>query len=172
MQGSAWSIQSSLSLSLSLALSLSLSLSLSLFLSLPLFLSVSLSFTLDLSPGYSRLIRLFLSPFSGMQRENCIVVLNELGGQCWPQHQLTQLLITALIGAADGESPCDPEYKCPAETRRCTRACTHAACWNTRVRLYGRGYVFLSRTALSVPSSSPYLSPTLLLLSLTPGPVS
>lgn len=55
-----------------------------------------------------------------MQKEHCIEVLNELGGQCWPQHQLTQLLIMALIRAADGESPCNPEYKRPAETCSCT----------------------------------------------------
>lgn len=67
------------------------------------------------------------SPFSGMQMENCIEILNELSGQCWPQHQLTQLLIMALIRAADGKSLCNPECKFPAETCRCTR--THA---NTR----------------------------------------
>lgn len=99
----------------------------SLFLSFCIWLcfSLSLSFTLDLSPAYSRLIMLLLSPFSGMQKDNCIEVLNDLGGQCWPQHQLTQLLIRALIRAADGESACNPEYKCPAETCRCTRAHAH-----------------------------------------------
>lgn len=46
---------------------------------------------------------LVLSPFSGMREENCTEALNELSGQCWPQHQLTQLLIMTLIRAADGE---------------------------------------------------------------------
>lgn len=31
----------------------------------------------------------------------------------------------ALIRAADGESPCNPEYKYHAETRRCTQAHAH-----------------------------------------------
>lgn len=39
---------------------------------------------------------LVLAPFSGMHKENCLEALNELSGQCWPQYQLTQLLIMAL----------------------------------------------------------------------------
>lgn len=49
-----------------------------------------------------------LLPFSGMQEENFIEVLNELAAQCWAQHQLAQLLIMALIREADGESPFNP----------------------------------------------------------------
>ncbi len=104
-----------------------------------------------------------------MHKENCIEVLNELGGQCWPQHQLTQLLIMALIRAADGESPCNPEYKCPAETCRCTRAHAHTLTAEIqKKRLYERGHVFISRIAHSLPSFPPFfLSPALLLSLLT-----
>lgn len=85
----------------------------------------SVSFTLELSPEYRKLIKPVLSPLSGMQKEYCIEFLNELGGQYWPQHQLTQLLIMALIRAAEAKSPCNPEYKCPAEKCRRTRAHAH-----------------------------------------------
>lgn len=99
--------------------------------------------------------------------EDCIEVLNELGGQCLPQHQLTQLLITALIREAEGESPCNPEYKCPAETHWCTRAHAHTmTAEKQKNRLYKKGYVYF-RLSLSLPSFLTYLSPTLPLLSMT-----
>lgn len=48
-----------------------------------------------------------------------------------------------------------------------TSTCTHFDCWNTKKKLYERGYVFISRIAHSLPSFPPNLSPTLLLLLLT-----
>lgn len=135
---------------------------LSLLLCLALFLSLSLSFTLDSSPGCSRLIMPVLSPFSGMHKENCIDVLNEVCGQCWPQHQLTQLLITVLIGAADGESPCNPEYKRPAETCWCTRAHAHTltaeiqkkSLWE-RICVHFKNLSFFTQLSSSVISNWP-----------------
>lgn len=52
-----------------------------------------------------------------------------------------------------------------------TSTCTHSDCWNTKKkkkrRLYVRGCVFISRNTPYLPSFPLYLSPTLLLLSLT-----
>lgn len=112
------------------------------------------------SPGYSRCIMLVLSPFSGMQKENRMV-LNELGGQCWSQHQLTQLLIMALIRAADGERHCSREYKRPAETCR-SHEHMHTLLLEYEERLYERICVhfknpsFLTQLSSSFVSSSPF----------------
>lgn len=57
-----------------------------------------------------------IPPFSGMQ--NYVEVFNELGGQCWPQHQLTPILIITLIRTAADERSCIPENVCPIETRK------------------------------------------------------
>lgn len=140
-KGSTWSIWKELSLTL---------------LCLALLRSQSLSFTLDLSPGYSKLIMPALCLFTGMQKENCIEVLNELGGHYWPQHQLTQLLIMALIRAAEDKRPCNPEYKCPAETCRCTRArrCAHTL------------FFFLMRKDMCSFEESPIPHPASLLIYL------
>lgn len=120
--------------------------SLSLLLCWALFLSVSLLHTWRIMPARS--------PFSGMQTENCIEILNEPSGQCWPQHQLTQLLIMALIRAADGESLCKPECKLPAETCRCTRIHAHTR-WllKYKKRLYKRGCVHFKNRSFLYPAS-------------------
>lgn len=69
-----------------------------------------------------------------MQREKCTEVLNELSGRCLLQHQLTRLLIMALIRAAEGKGQRGPEGGGAvggAETRTCTDAGSSAGLVNT-----------------------------------------
>lgn len=121
--------------------------------------SISLSRAVDCSSLYIRLLMLVILPFIGKQKDNCAEVINELGGQCWPKHQLTQLLIVALIRAANDRNPCNLQYKSPAKKCRHTQAHVYISTgWNTK-KGFMRKDVFFLRLSLYLSSFHPHLSP-------------